>query len=101
MANKKYETPIINLHNATRHSFACQKLDEGFPIFKVKTVLGHSGIKTTERYGEYSTEALEDIIEGEIIHIKLIPNKITQPIETHKEDQLSSKVSDLSSLPER
>jgi len=101
MANKKYETPIINLHNATRHSFACQKLDEGFPIFKVKTVLGHSDIKTTERYGEYSTEALEDIIEGEIVHRKLIPNKMIQPLETDEEDRRSSKVSDRSRLPER
>ena len=35
-------------------------------MFKVKTVLGHTDGKTTDRYGEYSTRALEDIIKGGI-----------------------------------
>lgn len=54
-------------------------------------MLGHSDIKTTERYGEYSTEALEDIIEGEIVHRKLIPNKMIQPLELMKKIAVVAK----------
>jgi len=97
LANEKYGVPIINLRNATRHSFACQRLNEGFPMHKVKTVLGHSDPRTTERYGEYSTEALEDIIEGEIVNTKLIPHNKIQPIETTKESWLGGEDSNLGS----
>jgi hypothetical protein len=79
----------------TRHLFACQRLDEGSPMHKVKTVLGHSDPRTTERYGEYSTEALEDIIGGEIVNTKLIPHNKIQPIETTKSSWLGGKDSNL------
>ena len=46
---KKYGVPIINLRNATGHSLACQRLDEGFPMQKVKTALGRNDPLTTER----------------------------------------------------
>jgi len=73
-----------SLSSRPRHSFACQRLDEGFPMHKVKTVLGHSDPRTTERYGEYSAEALEDIIEGEVVNTKLIVQVNRQPVETKK-----------------
>lgn len=96
-ANEKYGTPIINLRNATRHSWACQKLDDGFPMHMVKTVLGHSDSRTTERYGQYSTQALEDIIEGEIVHTKLIPRKSIQPPGTTEQSRLGGEDSNLGS----
>jgi site-specific recombinase XerD len=56
LANNKYKTHIINLRNGTRHSFACQCLNEGFRLHKVKTALGRSDPRTTDRYGRYSVE---------------------------------------------
>jgi hypothetical protein len=75
----------------TRHLFACQRLDEGSPMHRVKTALGHSDPRTTERYGEYSAEALEDIIEGEIINTKLMVQVNRQPIETNRNSWLGGK----------
>ena len=78
-----------------RHSFVCQRLDEGFPMHKVKTVLGHSDPRTTERYGEYSAEALEDIIEGKIVNTKLRVQVNRQPVETKRNSWLGGKDSNL------
>jgi hypothetical protein len=50
-------------------------------MHKVKTVLGHSDPRTTERYGEYSNEPLGDIIKDEMVNTKLIAHAKTPPIE--------------------
>jgi len=60
-------------------------------MHRVKTALGHSDPRTTERYGEYSAEALEDIIEGEIINTKLMVQVNRQPIETNRNSWLGGK----------
>jgi integrase/recombinase XerD len=56
--------PAIPLRNAVRHSFACQRLNSGYSIEEIRTVLGHSTSKTTQKYAQYTTKALEDIING-------------------------------------
>lgn len=40
----------IRLYDATRHSFGSQLVNSNVPIYTVSKLLGHSSIKTTERY---------------------------------------------------
>lgn len=54
----------ISLRNAVRHSFACQRLNQGYSIEEVRVVLGHSTSKMTQRYAQYTLQSLEDIITG-------------------------------------
>jgi integrase len=58
------ETGIhIKCVNATRHSFACQRINAGVSIYLIQKVLGHTSVKTTEkRYVDATTVALEPVI---------------------------------------
>ena len=40
----------MNLKNATRASWITQKLDSGMSIWDVKSAIGHTDIKHTEKY---------------------------------------------------
>ncbi len=40
----------IRLYDASRHSFASQLINSGVSIYSVSTLLGHSNVKTTEKY---------------------------------------------------
>ena len=64
-------------------------------MHKVKTVLGHSDPRTTERYGEYSIEPLGDIIKGEMVSTKLIAHPKTPPSEITNKSRLGGKDSNL------
>ena len=72
-ANKKYGTPIVNLYNGLKHSFGCQRLDEGFTMDEVREVMGHTDSSTTRRYAEYSNRGLGKVMTG--AQAKLIQNK--------------------------
>jgi integrase len=65
-ANKASGVTQTNLYNSMRHSFGCQRLNEGFSRDEIKTVMGHTSIKTTERYAAYQLQTLEGIIRGNI-----------------------------------
>ena len=65
-ANKASGVTQTNLYNSMRHSFGCQRLNEGFSRDEIKTVMGHTSIKTTERYAAYQLKTLEGIIRGNI-----------------------------------
>jgi integrase len=70
----------INLYNGVRHSFAMQRLNSGFSIEEIRTVLGHSSSVMTRRYAQLTTKSLEDIINGNapVIknnEVKLLENK--------------------------
>lgn len=84
-------TPLINLRSGTRHSFACQRLDMGYPMFMISTVLGDSDQRTTTRYGKYQTNSLGNIIEGEIVNNELIEHKQTQSIESTNKNSTQEK----------
>ena len=65
IANRQVGVQKINLYNAMRHSFAMQRLNEGFALNEVSAVLGHSNLQTTvSRYAQYTTEKVGEIIKG-------------------------------------
>ncbi len=48
----------LRLYEATRHSVASQLVNNGVTLFKVSKLLGHSSIKTTEKYAHSNIESL-------------------------------------------
>lgn len=60
-ANIEYSVPIVNVYNSLRHSFACQRLNQGFSVDKVSTVLGHTSTQMTKRYAQYTVDKLGDV----------------------------------------
>lgn len=74
IANRQAGVQKINLYNAMRHSFAMQRLNEGFALNEVSAVLGHSNLQTTvSRYAQYTTQRLSEIIKGKkTVNSKLI-----------------------------
>ena len=48
----------VPLYQATRHSFVCQMLNSGIDKSMVQRLLRHTDPKITDRYAEYSTNAL-------------------------------------------
>jgi site-specific recombinase XerD len=57
----------INLYNGLKHSFGCQRLNQGFSIDQIQAVMGHTSPKTTERYAKYITENLSPVMRGKFI----------------------------------
>ena len=90
-ANKESGIAPINLYNGTRHSFGCQRLNQGFSRDEVRAVMGHTSTKTTERYAAYQLESLQGIIQG--IYKPLIDQPNVKLIENKGTNQLGSKVS--------
>jgi len=63
-ANKKYGVQILNVYNSMRHSWACQRLNQGFSLDQISTVMGHSSTQMSKRYAQYAVEKLSDVIRG-------------------------------------
>lgn len=54
----------IRLYDATRHSFASQLLNEGVDILQISRLLGHSDIRTTQKYAHSALGSLrQDILK--------------------------------------
>jgi len=62
-AVKKAGLNHIKLKNGTRHSFICQKLNEGESIKLVGEYVGHSAVRMTEVYSAVNVEALRMILK--------------------------------------
>ena len=93
-ANKVSGVPAINLYNAMRHSFGCQRLNQGFSLDEVRAVMGHTNSKTTERYTAYQLETLQGIIRGKIYN-PFIANPDLKLLENKGRKQLRGKDSNL------
>jgi len=93
-ANKASGIAPINLYNAMRHSFGCQRLNEGFSLDEIRRVYSHTTSKTTERYAAYQLQTLEDIIRGRG-YKKVILSQDIQLIESKGINQLGGKDSNL------
>ena len=60
----KAKVKRINLYNATRHSFACQMLNNGVDRGIVSRLLRHSDPRMIERYAEYQQHPLKSAVEN-------------------------------------
>jgi len=54
----------ITLYQAVRHSFAMQRLSEGFSLDEIGAVLRHSSKEVTKRYVQYQSKQLLPVIKG-------------------------------------
>jgi len=61
-ANQKYGTPIVSLKNGTRHSLACQLLNQGRSIPEVARILGNTPSVVERSYGAISVQRTEEIL---------------------------------------
>ena len=59
----------VSLYQASRHSFALQRLQQGFSYEEVGAALGHSSPQTTRRYARLRAEQVRSVFEG----AKVIP----------------------------
>ncbi len=66
-------TKVGGIHSL-RHAFATHQLRAGMPIHQLKNILGHTDIKTTERYlhwcpqsgeGGHNIDLMQHLVEGE------------------------------------
>ncbi len=51
----------MNLYAGVRHSFAMQRLEEGFSYEEIGACLGHSDVRTTRRYGRLMAQNLNKV----------------------------------------
>ena len=74
LAHQKYGTTPINLYNGLKHSFGCQRLEDGYSLDEVREVMGHSTIEMTRRYARYRTEKLVNVMRGKrgLVHTPFI-----------------------------
>jgi integrase len=75
-AHEKDGTPIINLYNGTRHSFGCQRLNQGYARDAIKQVMGHTTERMSERYAQYSNQSLADVMRGKVVCADFVQKKI-------------------------
>lgn len=69
----------IRLYDACRHSFASQLINSGVSIYSVSHLLGHSNIKTTEKYLHGDLEKLKIDISNLSLKKKVVKLPITVP----------------------
>jgi integrase len=62
----------IRLYDATRHSFASQLTNSGVSLLSVSRLLGHSDIRTTEKYSHGDIEKLKIDISNLSLKEKLV-----------------------------
>ncbi|MGO9116916.1 MAG: tyrosine-type recombinase/integrase [Desulfomonilaceae bacterium] len=60
-ACKKAGVPHVTLYAGTRHSIASQAANRGISIYLIAKFLGHTNVKTTERYAHLNTNPLRQI----------------------------------------
>ena len=85
----------INLYNGVRHSFGCQRLNSGYGLDEIKAIMGHTNVKTTERYAQYELKSLEDIIRGKRVYNLFIPESGVKLLENKGKESPSEKAADL------
>jgi integrase len=57
----------VRMHDL-RHSFASALVNEGMTLYDVKQILGHTNIKTTERYAHLSNQRLKIAASSAVQH---------------------------------
>jgi len=73
----------VRLYDATRHSFASNLINQKVPIAEISRLLGHTNIKTTERYAHVDIQSLKrDITKVSIIKMPARREKGKTPVES-------------------
>jgi site-specific recombinase XerD len=62
-ARKAANIDTVRMHDL-RHSFASALVNSGMTLYDVKEILGHTNIKTTERYAHLSNSRLRQAAES-------------------------------------
>lgn len=57
--------------------------------------MGHTNVKTTERYAQYELKSLEDIIRGKRVYNLFIPESGVKLLENKGKESPSEKAADL------
>ena len=52
----------VKAYEGLRHSFASQRVSRGVDIYLISKILGHTDIRTTERYSHTNLEALKQVM---------------------------------------
>jgi len=93
-ANRQAGAQKINLYSAMRHSFAMQRLNEGFALNQVSVVLGHSNLQTTvSRYAQHTTEKFLKIIKGKReVNSKFMVDPGGKPIERKRKNGRGERI---------
>ena len=55
-----------------RHMFAHQMIDAGLDLYKLKEILGHSSITTTQRYMSASRESIITLLLGGLLFLYIL-----------------------------
>lgn len=63
-AMAQYGTSRVPLYQGLRHSFATQRLNAGYPLDLIGQVMGHTNIRTTQKYAKYQVSKLEGVMRG-------------------------------------
>lgn len=63
-ATAQYGTPRVPLYQGLRHSFASQRLNLGYSLDLIGQVMGHTDMRTTQKYAKYQVGRLEDVMRG-------------------------------------
>lgn len=76
-ARKKAGLPEVRMHDL-RHSFASFLVNNGRSLYEVQKILGHTQIKTTQRYAHLANDTLLDAANQVSMLVPLtLPNQIT------------------------
>ena len=70
--NKAGLDKSVRLYDAARHSYASQLINAGVSIYNVSSLLGHTNIKTTEKYLHNDLESLKADISNVSLEKKVI-----------------------------
>lgn len=63
-ATAQYGTQRVGLYQGLRHSFASQRLNSGYSLDLIGQVMGHTDMRTTQKYAKYQVGKLEDVMRG-------------------------------------
>ena len=78
-ARKNAKLADVRLHDL-RHSFASFLVNAGRSLYEVQKILGHTQIKTTQRYAHLSQDTLLDaanIVSNSVSLTRVLPNNVT------------------------
>jgi len=71
-ARKAAGLPDVRMHDL-RHSMASNMVNSGRSIYEVAKVLGHSQLKTTQRYAHLSQETLLAAVDAAASNVPQVP----------------------------